>query len=146
MSKNILIVETLIPPSVMERAGGLIAVGVKIASLLIIIGAITLFGFFTSQVVGKRILDFVEKYGKDADTFGGHGYDAFMILVQAIREAGTEKAAIRNAIEHMRYTGISGVFKFSPKDHNGLTCDSFAIITIKNGEWVPVEKAAPESE
>ena len=98
------------------------------------------------KVLLKYQKDFIEKYGKDADTFGGHGYDAFMILVQAIREAGTEKAAIRNAIEHMQYTGISGVFKFSPKDHNGLTHDSFAIITIKNGEWAPVEKAAPDSE
>ena len=56
-----LIVRTLIPPFLMERAGGLIAVGVKIASLLIIIGAITLFGFFTSRVVGRKILDFIER-------------------------------------------------------------------------------------
>ena len=56
-----LFVPSLIPPFLMERAGGLIAVGVKIASLLIIIGLITLFGFFTNQVLGKRILDFAER-------------------------------------------------------------------------------------
>jgi len=56
-----LFVPSLIPPFLMERAGGLIAVGVKIASLLIIVGAVTLFGFFTSQVVGRRILDFTER-------------------------------------------------------------------------------------
>ncbi len=54
-------IETLIPPFLMERAGGLIDVGIKIASFVIIIGAITLFGFFTSRVVGRKILDFIEK-------------------------------------------------------------------------------------
>ncbi len=56
-----LFVPSLIPPFLMERAGGLIAVGVKIVSLLIIIGVITLFGFFTSQVLGRKILDFAER-------------------------------------------------------------------------------------
>ena len=52
---------TLIPSSLMAEAGGLISIGVKIVALLIILGAITLFGFFTSRVVGRRILDFLEK-------------------------------------------------------------------------------------
>ena len=56
-----LFVPSVIPPFLMERAGGLIAVGVKVVSLLIIVAAITLFGFFTSQVVGRRILDFIER-------------------------------------------------------------------------------------
>jgi uncharacterized membrane protein len=56
-----LFVPSLISPLLMERAGGLIAVGVKIASLLIIVGVITLFGFFASQVMGRRILDFAER-------------------------------------------------------------------------------------
>jgi len=52
---------TLIPPSLMTEAGGLISIGIKILAFLIILGAITLFGFFTSWVVGRKILDFLEK-------------------------------------------------------------------------------------
>lgn len=52
---------TLLRPSLMAKAGGLISIGVKILAFLIILGAITLFGFFTSRVVGRKILDFLEK-------------------------------------------------------------------------------------
>jgi len=52
---------TLIPPSLMAEAGGLISIGIKILAFLIILGVITLFGFFTSRVVGRKILDFLEK-------------------------------------------------------------------------------------
>ncbi|MFQ5834893.1 MAG: DUF502 domain-containing protein [bacterium] len=52
---------TLIPSALMAKAGGLISIGVKILAFLIILGTITLFGFFTSRVVGRKILDFLEK-------------------------------------------------------------------------------------
>lgn len=55
------IISTFIPPSIIEKAGGLISIGIKIAALLIVLGLITLFGFFTSRVVGRRILDFLER-------------------------------------------------------------------------------------
>ncbi|TET08583.1 DUF502 domain-containing protein [Candidatus Aerophobetes bacterium] len=55
------IISTFIPPSMIEEAGGLISIGIKITALLIVLGLITLFGFFTSQVVGRRILDFLER-------------------------------------------------------------------------------------
>lgn len=55
------IISTFIPPSIIEEAGGPISIGIKIAALLIVLGLITLFGFFTSQVVGRRILDFLER-------------------------------------------------------------------------------------
>ena len=55
------IISTFIPPSMIEKIGGLISIGIKIAALLIVLGLITLFGFFTSRVVGRRILDFLER-------------------------------------------------------------------------------------
>jgi len=57
----LLFTPTLIPPSLMAEAGGLISIGIKILAFLIILGVITLFGFFTSRVVGRKILDFLEK-------------------------------------------------------------------------------------
>ena len=55
------IISTFLSPSIIEKAGGLISIGIKIAALLIVLGLITLFGFFTSRVVGRRILDFLER-------------------------------------------------------------------------------------
>ena len=31
------------------------------------------------------------KYGEDASTFGGHAYDALMILVEAMKKGGSDK-------------------------------------------------------
>jgi branched-chain amino acid transport system substrate-binding protein len=31
--------------------------------------------------------------------------------------------------------GTAGVFNFSPEDHNGLTMDSFEMLTVKNGAF-----------
>lgn len=75
-------------------------------------------------------------YKKAPNTFGGHAYDAFMLVVKAIEKAGSNKAKIRDAIEQTRgFVGISGVFNFSPSDHNGLNKNAFALVRIEDGKW-----------
>ena len=32
--------------------------------------------------------------------------------------------------------GIGGTFNLSPTDHNGLTIDAFAMLTVKDGKFV----------
>ena len=52
--------------------------------------------------------------------------------------AGTDKAKIRDEIEKIQnLPGTGGVFSFSPEDHNGLGIDSFEMITVKDGKFVP---------
>jgi branched-chain amino acid transport system substrate-binding protein len=77
------------------------------------------------------------KFHEDVSTFGGHAYDAFLILTEAIRAAGgTDKYKVRGAIEGLKgLVGTAGVFNFSPEDHNGLTMDSFEMLTVKNGQF-----------
>ncbi|MGD1076030.1 MAG: ABC transporter substrate-binding protein [Thermodesulfovibrionales bacterium] len=76
------------------------------------------------------------KYKEDVSTFGGHAYDAFVILVRAIREAGADKEKARTAIENMKgLVGIGGVFNFSAEDHNGLDINSFEMLTVKKGKF-----------
>jgi len=77
------------------------------------------------------------KFGNEVSTFGGHAYDAFLILTEAIRKAGsTDKFKVRDAIEGLKgVVGTAGVFNFSPDDHNGLTMDSFEMLTVKNGQF-----------
>lgn len=78
------------------------------------------------------------KYKEDASTFGGHAYDAFLLVVEAVKKAGAaDPAKVRDALEGLKgVAGTAGVFNFSPTDHNGLTLDSFEMFTVKNGEFV----------
>lgn len=78
------------------------------------------------------------KFKEAASTFGGHGYDAFIIAKAAIEKAGADKAKIRDEIENIKdLPGTGGVFSFSAEDHNGLDIDSFVMITVKDGKFVP---------
>ncbi|MEW6183901.1 MAG: ABC transporter substrate-binding protein [Bacillota bacterium] len=88
------------------------------------------------QVLLDYLSDYQAKYNKRPSTFGGHGYDAFQLTVQAIEKAGPDRAKIREALEQITgYPGISGVFKLSAEDHNGLGEDSLVMVTIKDGKW-----------
>jgi branched-chain amino acid transport system substrate-binding protein len=78
-------------------------------------------------------------YKEEASTFGGHAYDAFAILVEGIKKAGTDNEKLRIEIENMKgLVGTAGIFNFSPADHNGLNMDSFVMLTVKNGKFVPL--------
>ncbi len=88
------------------------------------------------------------KYQEAASTFGGHAYDAYIIATAAIEKAGTDKAKIRDAIEQIKdLPGTGGIFSFSAEDHNGLDIDSFEMITVKGGKFVPYGNAlaAPQN-
>ena len=82
--------------------------------------------------------DYENKYNEDVSTFGGHAYDALMILNEVIKKVGTDKEKVRAGIENLKnFPGTGGVFNFSPKDHNGLDIDSFEILTVKDGQFKP---------
>ncbi|PLX47683.1 MAG: branched-chain amino acid ABC transporter substrate-binding protein [Desulfobulbaceae bacterium] len=80
--------------------------------------------------------------GEKASTFGGHGYDAIMILAKAIENAGsTDKYKVRDAIENLQgFAGTGGVFNFSATDHNGLGIDAFEMMTVQDGKFVLYNK------
>ncbi len=79
---------------------------------------------------------FETKYERDADTFGGHSWDAVQIILAGIREGGEDRAAVRDAIESTTgFIGTGGVFNYTAEDHYGLTADAFVMIEIVDGEW-----------
>ena len=81
--------------------------------------------------------EYESKYKEDASTFGGHAYDALMILVKAIEKAGADTEKVREAIENMKgFVGTGGIFNFSPQDHNGLDLNSVEMLTVKDGKFV----------
>ena len=81
--------------------------------------------------------DYEGKYQEDASTFGGHAYDALLILVEGIKKADSvESEAVRTGIENLQgVVGTAGIFSLSPQDHNGLKLDAFEMLTVKDGKF-----------
>ncbi|MBI5265303.1 MAG: ABC transporter substrate-binding protein [Bradyrhizobium sp.] len=82
-----------------------------------------------------------ERYKEDISTFGGHAYDALMILVGAIKRAnGVDKAKVRDEIEQTKgFIGADGTFTMSPTDHLGLDLSAFRMLEVKNNDWALID-------
>lgn len=96
---------------------------------------------------GEYVRLYEAKYGTRA-TFGGHAWDAYLLLSRAIPEAlrkakpGTRefRAALRDALEGVKeLPGAHGVFVMSPQDHNGLDNRARVMVRIEDGKWVLVK-------
>jgi branched-chain amino acid transport system substrate-binding protein len=94
----------------------------------------------------EYITKYEAKYGVGSrSTFGGHAWDAYMLLNNAIPVAlrkaqpGTKefRAALRDALEAQKEVVAShGVFNMSAGDHNGLDNRARTMIRIEKGKWV----------
>lgn len=92
-------------------------------------------------VVVAYTKEFGGKYGAEAvSTFGGHAYDGLMLIVDAIKRAGSaDKEKVRDALEATKgYVGTGGVVTFSATDHLGLDLSAFRMLEIRNGDWTLV--------
>jgi len=103
-----------------------------------------------SNAVKKSAADYVNKYeGKygpgTRTTFGGHAWDAYMLLQRAIPEAlkkaqpGSKafRGALRDTLENTKeVSGSNGVFNMSPSDHNGMDNRARVMVRIENGKWM----------
>jgi len=88
----------------------------------------------------KALMNYVNKYREhykvEGDHFGGHAYDAIMLLTKAMEQAGFSPAAIRDQLEKTKkVAGIGGTFSFSPQDHAGLNSDAFVLVQVEKGDW-----------
>jgi branched-chain amino acid transport system substrate-binding protein len=82
-----------------------------------------------------------KRYGEEVSGFGGYAWDAFQLLAAAVEKVGLDRAKVRTALESTQgFVGQSGVFRFSPTDHNGLGMDSFEMLTVKDGKFVPLAR------
>ncbi|MEW6751433.1 MAG: ABC transporter substrate-binding protein [Candidatus Latescibacterota bacterium] len=89
-------------------------------------------------VLARYKTDYEERFKEDVSTFGGHAYDALLLLQRAIEAAPSlDREAVRTALEGLQgVPGTGGVFSFSPTDHCGLTVDAFEMLTVKDGRFV----------
>jgi branched-chain amino acid transport system substrate-binding protein len=88
------------------------------------------------KVLLQYIDDYKKRYQIAVSGFGGYAYDAMYILAEALKGTGGDKAKVRAGIEKVKgYVGVSGVFNFTPEEHNGLAADAFVMVKIENGKW-----------
>ncbi|MBW6520301.1 MAG: ABC transporter substrate-binding protein [Desulfoarculaceae bacterium] len=89
------------------------------------------------ELLVRYTRSYEEKYKENVSTFGGHAYDAFVIIEAAVKVGGNDREQVRAAIERLQnLPGTAGVFSFSTQDHNGLTIDAFQMMTVKDGKFV----------
>ena len=92
----------------------------------------------------KSLLAFVKDYQKhyktEGDHFGGHAWDAVMLIKGAIERGASSSDTIRDQLEKTRqFHGIGGTFTYSAQDHAGLGKDAFVLVEVKNRDWVIVK-------
>jgi branched-chain amino acid transport system substrate-binding protein len=97
----------------------------------------------------KPALEYIKRYEgahgvNSRSTFGGHGWDAYLLLDRAVPEAlkkakpGTPefRVALRDALENVKeLPGVHGVFNMSAQDHNGFDDRAAIMATVENGDW-----------
>ncbi|ABB06873.1 MULTISPECIES: ABC transporter substrate-binding protein [Burkholderia] len=102
-----------------------------------------------SNPVKKPALGYKAAYEKaygagSLATFGGHAWDAGLLLQRAIPEAlkkgqpGTEafREALRASIENVKDLPVShGVINMTPTDHNGFDTRARVMVQIVDGKW-----------
>jgi len=89
------------------------------------------------QILQQYVADYEAKFKVEVSGFGGYAWDGLQILAQAIEKAGDDRGKVRDEIEKINgYVGISGIFRFSPEDHNGLNKEeAFVMVRIEGGDW-----------
>ena len=78
-----------------------------------------------------------DRFKTDVSTFGGYAYDGLLMLVDAIKRAGSsDREKIRTAIEATRgFVGVSGIYNMSATDHMGLDTSAFRMVQVSNGAF-----------
>lgn len=88
------------------------------------------------SVVEGFVQAYEKKYGKPPATFAGNGYDAAMMIMQAVRKAGTDPEKVRDAIEGIRdHVGVTAVYSYAPADHFGTKPESVVMLTVRDGKF-----------
>lgn len=86
--------------------------------------------------------DYEAAYKEDVSTFGGHAYDAVLIVTEALKKAGApDRDKVRDAIENLHgLVGTAGIYNFSATDHTGLDLTAFEMLTVKDGKFTIYRK------
>lgn len=86
------------------------------------------------------VKDYQNHYRVEGDHFGGHAWDAVMLIKGALERGAATTESLRDQLEKTRqFHGIGGTFTYTAQDHAGLGKDAFVLVEIKNRDWVIVK-------
>jgi len=119
------------------KLSGPAAEGVRLPAAALLVPDLLAANDPQKAVVTAYKRDYEARYKSDVSTFGGHAYDGLMLIVDAIKRAGsTDKAKVRDALEATKgYVGTAGVVNMSATDHMGLDLSAFVMLEVKGGTW-----------
>ena len=88
-------------------------------------------------VIMKYKTEYEKRFKSDVSTFGGHAYDAIMMVADALKAVGPDKKGLRDYLETKirNWPGTGGVYNMSPTDHTGFGADGFEMIEVVHGDW-----------
>jgi branched-chain amino acid transport system substrate-binding protein len=87
------------------------------------------------EVLTGYIKAYEKRFQNPVSGFGGYAFDAMHILAKAMEGAEADRQKIRENLEAVEHVGVSGVFDFAEKDHNGLDPSAFVMVRIEDGTW-----------
>ena len=88
--------------------------------------------------VATFVQAFREKYGLSPDLYSAHGYDAVMVLAQALREGGPVPTDFWKSVRGLRdFTGVTGTVQF---DERGDVQKYPRVYVVESGNLVDYEK------
>lgn len=92
-------------------------------------------------VLEAYIQQFESRFQMPVSGFGGYAYDAMQLLAKALAGTDGDRDKVRANLEQITgHVGVSGVFNFSPSDHNGLGADAFVMVRIQDGKWELIQE------
>lgn len=95
-----------------------------------------------TEVSKTFLAEYSEKFNKDANAFAALGYDAYMVIIDAIEKAGkADPVAIRDEIAKTKdFVGSTGVITL---DENGDAVKSAVINQVKDGKFIYLTTVEP---
>lgn len=92
------------------------------------------------KVMTSFVVPWRASFGTRDPLWGGRGYDAMMVLAEAVRKANSfDGEKVRDALNGVSaFQGTSGVYNFSA-DHNGVTANPYVVAQIIGGKLIIVK-------
>ena len=80
-----------------------------------------------------------DRYDREPNMHAGYGHDALLVVVDAIRRAGsTDPASIRDSLEQTRdLVGVTSIFAYKPNRHGGVFDErGMRLLEVRGGNFV----------
>jgi branched-chain amino acid transport system substrate-binding protein len=106
-------------------------------------GVVYVYPILSSNANASQIKDaFRARYGREMSVYNGMGYDATMVLAEAMRDARSHSNseygdALQEALHRVNYSGVTGPISFDPT--GGVLGRPMEARIVKDGKFVKLE-------